>query len=74
MFMVATVVDDMIVKGCRFSVRAVVAQVVTYNMAYVVEYFVLNLVGSFVMYLVSILVDCLLLLKGMFKWWLKIHI
>ena len=38
--MIATVVDDMIVKGCRISVMVVVA--------YVVEYFVLNFVGVFV--------------------------
>jgi len=48
-----------LIRGCRFSVRAdttyvvslvehVVAQVVTYNMAYVVEYFVLNLVSILV--------------------------
>ena len=46
--MVATVVDVIIVKGYRLSVRDVVE--------YVVEYFVLNFVVVFVMYLVSILV------------------
>ena len=55
--MVATVVDVILIRGCRFSVRAdttyvvslvehVVAQVVTYNMAYVVGYFVLNFVDG----------------------------
>lgn len=60
---VAVATDVIVLKGCRFSVRAdttyvvslvepVVAHVVTYNMAYVVEYFVL----TFVMVFVSILV------------------
>ena len=37
---VATAVDVIIVKGCRISVNPVVAQVVCYNMAQVVGYFV----------------------------------
>ena len=43
-----------LIKGCRLSVRAdttyvvsLVDHVVTYNMAYVVGYFVLNFVGGY---------------------------
>ena len=58
MVVVAIVVDVITIKGCRIGVRAdttyvvslvehVVAQVVTYNMAYVVGYFVLNFVDGY---------------------------
>ena len=53
--MVATVVD-VLIKGCRVSVRADT----TYVVAYVVEYFVLNFVRLFVV--VSCKYSCSILL------------
>ena len=57
--MVAVATDVIIIKGCRFSVRAdttYVVSLVEHVVVCVVEYFVLNFVVVFVMYLVSILV------------------
>ena len=76
MVVVATAVDVIALKGCRFSVRADTTYVVSL-VAYVVEYFVLSFVSIFVvssckntcnvlcnMCCNNSLVVCLLLWKG----------